>query len=162
MLEIRPTTPSDLEKAWIINFPADPEAQFINLVNSGRRTFMDEAVGEGQLGDLDLVPAYSPRERIGNLVSDSIVNLSSQHVGLSYIVFLVILFGSTVAVSCHPELLDRNGRNQQISVVSTMTPTMELPLVEPTPEWAIIADQIVRALQTPTPGPRIPKGAFGH
>lgn len=57
MLENAPTTP-DLE-AEITSLPINPDDQFTNLVNGGRRAFIAEAV-KGQLGDLDLVPAYSP------------------------------------------------------------------------------------------------------
>ena len=129
MLETTSVTPPDSEGS-ITSLPISDDERFINFVNSGRRAFIAEAIGENQLGNLDLDPAYSPRERIGNLVRDlsmrvgsplnrigiSIVNLNSRYVALSYIVFGAILFGSTIIVSCHPELLDRNEENKEIKI----------------------------------------------
>lgn len=115
MLETESTL-SGLEEQ-VTRLPISHDAQLTILVNSGRRAFIAEAVGEDQLGDLDLVPAYSPRERIGNIlkrVVDSIVNLNSKRVGLSYIFFGVVLFGTTIAVSCYPDLLYRDGNNQNM------------------------------------------------
>lgn len=128
MLEIRPETPADLD------------AQFTNLVNSGRRVFIAEAVGEQSIGDLKLVTPYSPRKQSRSLVSD-----------LSYVALVALVLGSAIVDSCHSELLDKNGEVKQSS------PTIVVS--EPTPEWAITAERIRLAFQTPTPAPRVPKGA---